>query len=178
MDLAHGTVTWTYTMTADDVKLGLRAGQRVGHAQWLHRWGVRVAGVIGLVCMVSYELLLLSGVVTLSWRPVAYVVVFVAALVIIHRSQLRAYRRLAALNGKIVASIDANGLRTTNERGMTISNWSGYHGYVETPAAFVLLTSSGRPTVVTVLPKRGLEDANDVDRARMIISEHVRTAPR
>ncbi|MFD5429635.1 hypothetical protein [Streptomyces sp. NPDC127084] len=68
---------------------------------------------------------------------------------------------------------DERGAVTTAERASFSFEWTVHREYLETPGLFVLL-GGDQASSVGVLPKRGAQGPEDVDRVREILDRHLR----
>ncbi|MEV5849965.1 YcxB family protein [Streptomyces sp. NPDC048179] len=68
---------------------------------------------------------------------------------------------------------DDHGAVTTGERASNTIEWTVFREYLETPGLFVLL-GGDRSVGVSVLPKRGAQDAGDLDRLRTILDRNLK----
>jgi hypothetical protein len=68
---------------------------------------------------------------------------------------------------------DERGVVSTGERASFTVDWTVFREYLETPGLFVLL-GGDRAAGVAVLPKRGAQNPEDVDRLRAILDRNLK----
>ncbi|MFE4513980.1 hypothetical protein ACFRMQ_07235 [Kitasatospora sp. NPDC056783] len=85
------------------------------------------------------------------------------------RLQLRRVTRLAADKGEFRVLVDDYGVVVENEDSVTELGWPEQRYHLETPGLLLLLGGSEETGVLTMLPKRGIED---VRRLEELIDRH------
>ncbi|MFE4688823.1 YcxB family protein [Streptomyces sp. NPDC056749] len=88
------------------------------------------------------------------------------------RLQASGVQRLVGWQGEYHVTVSASGISCANDHSTLIQKWSVFRGYRETPGHFVLLSRDPNIMVLDVLPKRGAEEAGDVDRLRALLDRY------
>ncbi|MFD3918725.1 YcxB family protein [Streptomyces sp. NPDC058595] len=168
------SVQLTYVVTWREIADGLRIQMRHSPAG---RWCYRVLwGLVALFGAVTAANLLTVGVgaagVTL-WRSLLLACVFFVVIRWLAALALLAYARHL---GEHRVTVDQDGISTVSEQHTNQTGWGFYGRSVEGRRVFVLLTPDVWGTGVLVLPKRGLAAAQDTERLRSLITEHLGAA--
>ncbi|WP_051828117.1 YcxB family protein [Streptomyces bicolor] len=163
-------VEFVYRPTAADFEEALRARARrssAGRAQAL------MAPVMAAVAVSVFS-------VARDAPPVVWIISLVLAVPIAFWGTLRGLRTMARRMHSMVEPYgearmvaDERGSVTTGERASFSMHWVVFREYLETPGLFVLL-GGDRAAGVAVLPKRGAQDAADIDRLRAILDRNLK----
>ena len=173
-------VTLTYTLTAEEFHDGMRTRARLLRSMRV----ARVCLIVGMVCAILWiglqAFLLVTGhsedvdVATLLGL-VAGVLVFTVWVPWLRR---RSYRRLSEAIGQMHVTLDDTGLHGVGNNKSGTNYWSAYGRYVETDGLFVLLSPDPKSSIVTILPKRGIEAPADAERLRAVLDQYVKRVNR
>ncbi|MFI1359139.1 YcxB family protein [Streptomyces sp. NPDC020898] len=88
------------------------------------------------------------------------------------RLQASQVQRLVGWQGEYRTTVSPAGITCRSDHSTLIQKWSVFQGYRETADHFVLLSRDPNIMYVDVLPKRGVRDAEGVDRLRAILDQH------
>ncbi|WP_405712454.1 MULTISPECIES: YcxB family protein [unclassified Streptomyces] len=87
--------------------------------------------------------------------------------------QGRQLYRFAARQGTCRTVVRETGIEVATDHSTTTVNWAMVPRYRETPQLFVLFSGDKQATGVTMLPKRGVRQPDDLDRLRDVLDRNV-----
>ncbi|MEU1285182.1 YcxB family protein [Kitasatospora sp. NPDC005856] len=154
-------MTWVevrYTPTAADFREAFAAwGRRTaaGRRAWRARYMVAAGATVaaGLLAVVGGMALL----------PAVPLVLFALLTVFVSlRPRVRRVARVAADKGEFRVLLDDYGVVVDTAASVTELGWPEQRYYLETPGLFLLMAGSEDTGVVTMLPKRGVEDVRQL----------------
>ncbi|MEE1754001.1 YcxB family protein [Streptomyces sp. SP18CS02] len=158
-------VQLVYQPRSADALVGLRIRERIKRtglvlrmaflALWVGHWLLSVVGR-GSVDVVS-TVLFLFVVLALWGYP---------------RLQAAHVQRIVAWQGQYRATVSAAGITCRTDHSTLIQQWTVFRGYRETAGHFVLLSRDPNVMCLDVLPKRGAQEAGDVDRLRALLDRY------
>lgn len=161
----RSAVQVVYRPRSADTLIGLRVRGRV------KRTGLLLRGVF-LTLWVGQWLL-----VTLGRGGVDLVstVLFLFVILIVWgypRLQAASVQRLVGWQGAYRATVSPAGITCQTDHSTLSLKWTAFQGYRETADHFVLLSRDPNIMYLSVLPKRGLREAEGLDRLRAILDQH------
>lgn len=143
-----------YTPTAEDFREAFAAWERCTAAGRRSRRAVYTVAVGGTA--VVGLLAVLGGTVL---RLLALLVAVVLLVVLAGpATRVRRVTRTAREKGEFRVLLDDQGVVVSTEASVTEFAWSEQRYYLETPRLFLLLKGSEETGVLTMLPKRGVDD--------------------
>jgi len=152
-------VQLVYRPQPADTRVGLRVRERVKRTKLVLR-GVLLALGVGFwlitIDVVSTGLLL-------------FVVLWMWGYPRLHIAYIQ---RIIGWQGEYRATVSAAGITCRSDHSTLVQKWSVYQGYRETADHFVLLSRDPNIMWLEVLPKRGVHEAEDLDRLRAILDQH------
>ncbi|MEV7871225.1 YcxB family protein [Streptomyces sp. NPDC088124] len=161
----RAVVQLVYRPGTADTLAGLRVRERIKRtglllrgvflALWAAHWLLTTVGR-GKVDGVSTLLFLL--IVALTWGYT--------------RLQAAQVQRIIGWQGEYRATVSAAGITCRSDHSTLIQKWSVFQGYRETAGHFVLLSRDPNIMCLDILPKRGVREADGVDRLRALLDEH------
>ncbi|MGD3109447.1 YcxB family protein [Streptomyces sp. YGL11-2] len=125
------------------------------------------------VCLAGAVVLSLGKDGSVDLRLVVGLVVFSLLALGQSRLQARSFHRLAASKGEQHIVVDESGVSVSTSQATNTHTWQATPRYVETPGMFLLLSGDENASTMTLLPKRGLSAADDTDRLRAVLDQHV-----
>ncbi|MER6114929.1 YcxB family protein [Streptomyces sp. A0642] len=165
---ADTPVRLTYVVTWREISDGLKLQMRHSPAgRWCHRVLWTLAAFLGFVIVAN---LLTRGVDSVSAGVWRFLLIACLLLVVFRWLMALALLGYARHLGEHRVTIDPSGIRTVTERHTNETGWQFYGRCVESRRVFVLLTPDIWGTGVLVLPKRGLDDPQDADRLRDLMT--------
>ncbi|MCX5138446.1 YcxB family protein [Streptomyces sp. NBC_00338] len=154
-----------YKPRSDDTLVGLRVRGRIKRTGlllrgvfltlWVGQWLFATVGR-GKVDLVS-TVLFLFVVLTVWGYP---------------RLQAASVQRLVGWQGEYRAIVSPAGVTCHTDHSTLVLKWSVFQGYRETAGHFVLLSRDPNIMYLGVLPKRGVHEAEGLDRLRAILNQH------
>ncbi|WP_329038312.1 YcxB family protein [Streptomyces sp. NBC_01725] len=163
------SVQLRYVVTWREISDGLKIQMRHSPAgRWCYRalWGL--GALLGLVTVAG---LLTGGTAGLGMWPFLLIVcVLLVAVRWLTALALLAYARHL---GEHRVTVDEDGISAVSERHTNRTDWGFYGRGVESRRVFVLITPDVWGTGVLILPKSGLAGAQDTERLRSLITEHL-----
>ncbi|MCX4973193.1 YcxB family protein [Streptomyces sp. NBC_00620] len=170
-DTERGTaVEFVYRPTAADFEEALRARARrspAGRAQAL------MAPMTAVIAVAVFSALR-------DETPAVWIITLVISVAVTSWGTVRGLRTMARRMFSVVEPYgqcrmvaDDRGAVSTGERASFTVEWTVFREYLETPALFVLLGGE-RAAGVAVLPKRGAQNPEDVDRLRAILDRNLK----
>ncbi|MER5279648.1 YcxB family protein [Streptomyces sp. NPDC002809] len=158
-------VQLVYRPRTADALAGLRVRERIKRTGLLLRWafltlwaGQWLLAVVGRGRIDAVSTVLFLFVVLVVWGY--------------PRLQASHVQRVVGWQGEYHATVSPAGITCRNDHSTLIQKWSVYRGYRETPGHFVLLSRDPHITYLGVLPKRGAQEAGDLDRLRAVLDRH------
>jgi hypothetical protein len=155
----QSAVQLVYRPQPADTRVGLRVRDRVKRTKLVLR-GVLLALGVGFwlitIDVVSTGLLL-------------FVVLWMWGYPRLHVAYIQ---RIIGWQGEYRATVSAAGITCRSDHSTLVQKWSIYRGYRETADHFVLLSRDPNIMWLEVLPKRGVHEAEDLDRLRAILDQH------
>ncbi|MET7362411.1 YcxB family protein [Streptomyces sp. NPDC005562] len=88
------------------------------------------------------------------------------------RLQAASVQRLVGWQGEYRATVSPAGITCETDHTTLIQRWAVFQGYRETAGHFVLLSRDPNIMYLGVLPKRGVNEAEGLDRLRAILDQH------
>lgn len=174
MDQGAEAVSLNYTMTADDIRHGMRVRARAATGLASKAALLFSIGLVAVALLVLLSVAFTEGLTTRTWTWLIVYALMVAVIVlVVPRARKRQYQRVADQMGTIRVSVDDGSVRLEGPHGTTTNSWSAYGSFVETEQAFVLLSPDKKRIIFTVLPKRGLTERSDAERLRGILARHL-----
>ncbi|MFG2310917.1 YcxB family protein [Streptomyces sp. NPDC048566] len=160
-----------YELTRQDMKQALKARAKAsGRARRTQRLAViAVAALVGTAAVP-----LAKGEAPDTQSLVMAGLVVAVVFVLQPWLMARQFHAIASRNGTYRARVDDSGAGVANEGGSSQVNWTAAPHYAETPDTFVLLSGDKNVSCLTVLPKRGVPDPQDVDALRALLDRHTR----
>ncbi|MGW4977429.1 YcxB family protein [Streptomyces mirabilis] len=152
-------VQLVYRPQPADTRVGLRVRDRVKRTKLVLR------GVL-LVLGVGFWLITIDVV---STGLLLFVVLWMWGYPRLHVAYIQ---RIIGWQGEYRATVSAAGITCHSDYSTLIQKWSVYQGYRETAHHFVLLSRDPNIMWLEVLPKRGVHEAEDLDRLRAILDQH------
>ncbi|MFH0518314.1 YcxB family protein [Streptomyces sp. M41] len=163
-----GVVELEYEPTVQDVTQALRARLRASRSGRMQRW---LPGVLAVLGALQLALMIATGGGALGltlWSLLA------AALVAaIPWLQARQVHGLAKRQGIFRARVSDTGVQVVTDHSTMAFDWAAMPRFAETTDVFVLLSGDNKAVGVTVLPKRGVRDEQDVERLRAMLHRHL-----
>jgi len=158
-------VQLVYRPEPADTLVGLRVRGRIKRtALWLR--------VVFLTLWIGQWLL---AVVGRGRIDVVSTVLFLFVVLIVTgypRLQAASVQRIVGWQGEYRATVSPAGLTCHTDHSTLVQKWSVFQGYRETAGHFVLLSRDPGIMWLGVLPKRGVHEAEDLDRLRAILDQH------
>jgi hypothetical protein len=161
-------VQLVYRPQSADTLVGLRIRERV------KRTGLVLRGVF-LALWTGQWLL---GTVGRGRIDVVSTVLFLFVVLVVWgypRLQAAQVQRLIGWQGEYHVTVSAAGITCRTEHSTLVQKWSVFQGYRETAGHFVLLSRDPNIMYLGVLPKRGVQEAEGLERLRTVLDQH---APR
>ncbi|MEV5600766.1 YcxB family protein [Streptomyces sp. NPDC052299] len=162
----QSAVEMVYRPRPEDTLVGLRVRGRIKRTGlllrgvfltlWIGQWLFSVVGR-GNFDLVSTVLFLL--VVLIVWGY--------------PRLQAASVQRLVGWQGEYRATVSPAGITCRTDHSTLTLKWSVFQGYRETVGHFVLLSRDPNIMYLSVLPKRGLHEAESLERLRAVLDQHV-----
>ncbi|MFC9627401.1 YcxB family protein [Streptomyces sp. NPDC056930] len=158
-------VQLVYLPQKADTLVGLRVRERI------KRTGLLLKGVFLALWIGQW---LLSAVGRGSTDVVSTVLVLFVVLVVWGYPRLQAanVQRITGWQGEYRVTVSPAGITCRTDHSTLVQKWSVFQGYRETAGHFVLLSRDPNIMWLSVLPKRGVHEAGDVDRLRAILDQH------
>jgi hypothetical protein len=158
-------VRLVYRPQPADTLVGLRVRERI------KRTGLLLRGVF-LALWVGHWLL--SAVGRGSVDVVSTVLFLFVVLVVWGYPRLQAahVQRIIGWQGEYRVTVSPAGITCRSDHSTLVQKWSVFQGYRETAGHFVLLSRDPNIMCLDVLPKRGVQEAGDVDRLRAVLDRH------
>ncbi|SHL39399.1 MULTISPECIES: YcxB family protein [Streptomyces] len=163
-----GKIELSYTPTVEDFKEALGARARTSKSARRTRWLLAATGV----CLTVATVLGLAQKGRLDVPLIVGLAVFVVILLGQTGLQARSFHRLAAAKGEQRIVVDESGVTVSTAQATHSLSWPATPRYVETPGIFLLLSGDENASTMTLLPKRGLGAATDVDRLRAVLDQY------
>ncbi|MFC5723087.1 YcxB family protein [Streptomyces gamaensis] len=163
-------VELTYVPTLEDLRQALNARTRASASARRTRWLLMVSGVLAVV--VEAASLVLNGKFMVPMCVIPVIVLFM--LFGLPRLQARQFYRVVAAQGRCRTVVSEQGLTVVAETASSNLTWQAMPCYVETPELFVLFSGDRNASCLTVLPKRGVNGPEDVERLRGVLDRYVR----
>ncbi|MFJ1868736.1 YcxB family protein [Streptomyces sp. NPDC088097] len=88
------------------------------------------------------------------------------------RLQAASVQRLVGWQGEYHATVSTAGITCQTDHSTLVLKWTVFQGYRETADHFVLLSRDPNIMYLGVLPKRGVQEAEGLDRLRAILDQH------
>ncbi|MEW2175147.1 YcxB family protein [Streptomyces sp. NPDC005406] len=154
-----------YRPRSDDTLVGLRVRARI------KRTGLLLRGVFLTLWVGQW---LLSTVGRGSFDVVSTVLFLFVVLIVwgYPRLQAASVQRLVGWQGEYRASVSPAGITCQTDHSTLVLKWTVFQGYRETAGHFVLLSRDPNIMYLGVLPKRGVQEAEGLDRLRAILDQH------
>ncbi|MFJ1547619.1 YcxB family protein [Streptomyces sp. NPDC088246] len=161
----QAVVQLVYRPQSADTLVGLRVRERI------KRTGLLLRGVF-LALWVGHWLV--SAVGRGSIDAVSTVLFLFVVLVVWGYPRLQAahVQRITGWQGEYRATVSPAGITCRSDHSTLIQKWSVFQGYRETAGHFVLLSRDPNIMCLDVLPKRGVHEAEDLNRLRAILDQH------
>ncbi|MFE9859014.1 YcxB family protein [Streptomyces sp. NPDC005780] len=86
--------------------------------------------------------------------------------------QAASVQRLVGWQGEYRAAVSPAGITCQTDHSTLVLKWTVFQGYRETAGHFVLLSRDPNVMYLGVLPKRGVHEAEGLDRLRAILDQH------
>ncbi|WP_327170646.1 YcxB family protein [Streptomyces sp. NBC_01336] len=153
-----------YKPRSDDTLVGLRVRGRI------KRTGLLLRGVF-LTLWVGQWLFAVGR----GRADLVSTVLFLFVVLIVWgypRLQAASVQRLVGWQGEYRASVSPAGVTCQTDHSTLVLKWSVFQGYRETAGHFVLLSRDPNIMYLGVLPKRGVHEAEALDRLRAILDLH------
>ncbi|MGY5034662.1 YcxB family protein [Streptomyces sp. 900116325] len=80
-------------------------------------------------------------------------------------------QRIIGWQGEYRATVSPAGITCRTDHSTLVQNWSVFQGYRETADHFVLLSRDPNIMYLGVLPKRGVYEAEGLDRLRAVLDQ-------
>ncbi|MER6570598.1 YcxB family protein [Streptomyces sp. NPDC001093] len=155
----QSAVQLVYRPQPADTRVGLRVRDRVKRTKLVLR-GVLLALGIGFW---------LITIDVISTGLLLFVVLWMWGYPRLHVAYIQ---RIIGWQGEYRATVSAAGITCRSDHSTLVQKWSVYQGYRETTDHFVLLSRDPNIMWLEVLPKRGVHEAEDLDRLRAILDQH------
>nr|WTB28827.1 YcxB family protein [Streptomyces sp. NBC_00830] len=154
-----------YRPQSADTLVGLRVRERI------KRTGLLLRGVFLALWVGQW---LVSAVARGSIDVVSTVLFLFVVLVVWGYPRLQAanVQRIIGWQGEYRATVSPAGISCRSDHSTLVQKWSVFQGYRETAGHFVLLSRDPNIMYLGVLPKRGLHEAEGLDRLRAILDQH------
>ncbi|PCG86063.1 hypothetical protein CIB93_11225 [Streptomyces sp. WZ.A104] len=163
-------VEFVYRPTAADFEEALRARAR-------RTWAGRSQVLMGLLAVpaTACVLALFFDTAPAVWGVTVVLSLIFASVGVVMALRAEARRMFSVVEpfGRCRMVADEGGAVSTGERMSFTCEWSVYRGYLETSRLFVLFGGE-RSAGVAVLPKRGAEGPEDVERLRAILDRNLK----
>ncbi|MER7725340.1 YcxB family protein [Streptomyces sp. NPDC096323] len=172
---ADTQVRLTYVVTWREISDGLKIQMRHSRVgRWCHRlmWGLGAFLAFAIAATV-----LTRGITAVDPSTWSSFLVICLLLVAVRKVTALGLLGYARHLGEHRVTVDASGIRTVTAAHTQETGWQFYGRCVEGRRVFVLLTPDASRTGVMILPKRGLEDPQDADRLRELMSSHLGPPP-
>ncbi|MDX2729748.1 MULTISPECIES: YcxB family protein [Streptomyces] len=158
-------VQLVYRPQSADTLVGLRVRERI------KRTGLLLRGVFLTLWVGQW---LLSTVGRGSFDVVSTVLFLFVILVVWGYPRLQAanVQRIIGWQGEYRATVSPAGITCRTDHSTLVQKWSVFQGYRETAGHFVLLSRDPNIMYLGVLPKRGVHDAEGLDRLRAVLDQH------
>lgn len=158
-------VQLVYRPQSADTLVGLRVRERI------KRTGLLLRGVFLTLWVGQW---LLSTVRRGSFDVVSTVLFLFVILVVWGYPRLQAanVQRIIGWQGEYRATVSPAGITCRTDHSRLVQKWSVFQGYRETAGHFVLLSRDPNIMYLGVLPKRGVHEAEGLDRLRAILDQH------
>ncbi|MEU4269592.1 hypothetical protein [Streptomyces sp. NPDC026092] len=164
-------VQLTYVVTWREISDGLKIQLRHSPAgRWMYRVLWAAAGLLGLVIIANVLTRGTDAPGVGLWKFVALAYLSLVAFRWLMALALLAYARHL---GEHRVTVDESGIETVSARHTLHTGWGFYGRAVEGRRVFVLLTPDVWGTGVMVLPKSGLDSAQDSERLWTLITTHL-----
>ncbi|MFF2063142.1 YcxB family protein [Streptomyces sp. NPDC058200] len=158
-------VQLVYRPQSADTLVGLRVRERI------KRTGLLLRGVSLALC-VGYWLVSAVGrgrIDAVSTVPFLFLVLMMWGY---PRLQAAHVQRIIGWQGEYRATVSPAGITCRTDHCTLVQKWSVFQGYRETADHFVLLSRDPNIMCLDVLPKRGVREAEGLDRLRPILDQH------
>ncbi|MFE2032754.1 YcxB family protein [Streptomyces scopuliridis] len=159
------TAVLVYRPRSADTLVGLRVRERIKRtglvlrgvflALWVGQW---LVPTVGRGSIDAFSTVLFVFVVLMVWGY--------------PRLQAAHVQRIVGWQGEYRATVSQAGITCRSDHSTLIQKWSVFQGYRETAGHFVLLSRDPNIMCLDVLPKRGAQEAEDLDRLRAILDQH------
>ncbi|MFE2493977.1 YcxB family protein [Streptomyces scopuliridis] len=158
-------VQLVYRPQSADTLVGLRVRERIKRtglllrgvflALWVGQW---LVPTVGRGSIDVFSTVLFMFVVLMVWGY--------------PRLQAAHVQRIIGWQGEYRTTVSPAGITCRSDHSTLIQKWSVFQGYRETAGHFVLLSRDPNIMCLDVLPKRGAQEAEDLDRLRAILDQH------
>uniref|UniRef100_A0AAU1U271 YcxB family protein n=1 Tax=Streptomyces sp. NBC_00119 TaxID=2975659 RepID=A0AAU1U271_9ACTN len=158
-------VQLVYRPQPADTLVGLRVRERVKRtglvlrgvflALWIGQWLLATVGR-GRIDVISTVLFLFVVLVVWGYP----------------RLQAASVQRIVGWQGEYRATVSPAEITCRTDHSTLVQKWSVFQGYRETAGHFVLLSRDPNIMYLGVLPKRGVQGAEDLERLRAILDQH------